>query len=150
MKVKTLLVLIVKGQNFKTPVTVAEHEIPILRYMHGGDNDIDQETAVEITDIAPAIPFLEIHSVDDEYARLKNFYMAGADKPNPARVIYPTLKTLEEALVEHVDEADGADLYLLLEQAKELGIKVDKRWIPARLQAEIDKKLAEWALYTKL
>lgn len=143
MKLKTVLVLIVKGQNFKTPVTVCEHEIPILRLLHGGDNDIDQETAVEITDIAPSVPFLEVFSADDEYARLKNFYVAGADKQNPVRVIYPTLKSLDESLVEYVDEVDTGALLELIEQATALGIKVDKRWQVARLQVEIDKQLAK-------
>lgn len=99
MKLKTVLALVVKNQNQKTPVTVGVHEIEILKLVHGGDDDDMQQASVEVLEDKPAVDFIEVHDIDEEYARLKNYYLGRGDVPNPVRTIYPTVKSLLESVV---------------------------------------------------
>jgi hypothetical protein len=99
MKLKTVLALVVKNQNSKTPVIVGVHELDILRLVHGGDDDDMQQAAVEVLEDKPPVEFYEVHDLDEEYARLKNYYLGTEQMPNPVRVVYPTVKSLAEAVV---------------------------------------------------
>lgn len=99
MKLKTVLALVVKNQNQKTPVTVGVHEIDILKIIHGGDDDDMQQAAVEVLDEKPAVDYIEVHDIDEEYARLKNYYLGNDKVPNPVRLVYPTVKSLAESVV---------------------------------------------------
>ena len=101
MKLKTILVLLVRSQNSKIPLTVGEHEVPILRLLHGGEDEDMQALVIELCEEEPPVAFIEAATLDDEYARLKNYYLGNDNLPNPTRAVYPTLKSLAESVVEY-------------------------------------------------
>jgi hypothetical protein len=135
MKVKLacLLVLLVRGEGSKTPLTVLPHEVPILQSMHGED-------AIIVTEDTPAVAEIEFDTAD-EFARLEGYYKGSAENPNPTRTVFRNLADFEQAF-EGQGEDDDAKAELL-EQAKGLGIKANKNWGVVKLQEAIDAKLAE-------
>lgn len=136
MKVKLacLLVLLVRGEGSKTPLTVLPHEVPILQSMHG-------EESIIVTDEAPAVKEVEFDTAD-EYARLEGYYKGSNENPNPTRSVFRNLDEFEAAF-EGSASSSGASKKELLEQAKSLGIAANKNWGADKLQAAIDAKLAE-------
>ena len=103
MKLKTIVVLLVRNQNSKIPLIVGEHEVPILKLLHGGENEDLQDAVIEYTDVEPPQLYIEAVTIDDEYSRLKNYYLGNENTPNPTRTIYPTLKTLADSVVLYVE-----------------------------------------------
>lgn len=103
MKLKTVLVLLVRSQNSKIPLIVGEHEVPILKLLHGGEDEDAQDLVVEMTGVEPPVLFIETTSADEEYARCKNYYIGNDNLPNPTRAVYPTLKVFADSLVEYVE-----------------------------------------------
>lgn len=91
MKVKLdcQVVLLVRGEGSKTPITVLPHEIDILRAMHG-------ENAVQETDVTPPVTFVEIDT-EDEYVRLQEMYRGSNEQPNPTRDVFRSLSDFEAA-----------------------------------------------------
>ena len=103
MKFKTIVVLLVRSQNSKIPLIVAEHEIPILKLLHGGENEDLQDGVIEYVDIEPPVLYIEAVTMDEEYSRLKNFYLGNENLPNPTRAVYPTLKSFSESVIMYVE-----------------------------------------------
>lgn len=85
-----LIVLLVRGEGSKIPLTVHEHEVDILREMHGGDE------AIIVTDHAPPVLSAEIETAD-EYARLQQYYRGDNENPNPTQRIFRNLDEFEAA-----------------------------------------------------
>lgn len=124
------MVLLVRGEGSKIPLTVLPHEIDILRVMHGED-------AISLTD--DVLPIKECtFETADEYARLEQYYRGNADVHNPTKAVFRTLADFEAAF----DTAGGADKAALIEEAKSLGIPATKNWGIEKLQAAIDEAKA--------
>ena len=151
---KMLVVLIVRSENEKTPVTVFPHEVPILEYIHGDD-------AVQVTDATPPVATGSFDA-KEEFARLQQRYVGNIGQ-NPTVEVYGSEKEFvaafkksseftEDEEVIHVaseDEPDNdpdfsgegsdEDAYKegLIEDAKKLGIKANGTWGVAKLEEAI-------------
>jgi len=84
-----LIVLLVRGEGSKTPLTVLPHEVDILRVMHGDENVVE-------TDIVPPVKEAEFDTAD-EYARLEENYRGGNEMPNPTRLVFRNLDDFEDS-----------------------------------------------------
>ena len=66
-----------------------------------------------------------------------------SDVPAPSVIEMPILESPEELVRDAELVSEGVTKDGLIEEAKSLGIAVDGRWGMARIQAEIEKALAE-------
>lgn len=125
------MVLLVRGEGSKIPLTVLPHEIDILRVMHGEDS-------IQLIDDAPPVKERAFET-EDEYSRLEQYYRGNADVPNPTKTVFRTLADFESAF----GNAGAIDKDALIEEAKALGIPATKNWGVEKLQAAIDEAKAD-------
>jgi hypothetical protein len=129
LKVKQpyVVVLLVRGEDNKTPLTVFPHEVEVLRAAHGEEN-------IHLTDIAPPVKEAEFDTAD-EFARLEQYYIGDSEHRNPTRSVWRSLEEFEAAFA-------PADKATLLEEAIALGIPAKANWGVAKLQAAIEEAKA--------
>ncbi len=139
MKVKLpyQVVLLLRGEGSKTPLTVFPHEVEILKSIHGEENILS-------TDDVPPVEFGTFETAD-EYNRLEEYYKGDGENTNPTRRVFRNLDEFESAFQDldgnGVD--DGKDA--LLAEAQALGIKATKNWGIAKLQDAIEAAKADAA-----
>ena len=128
MKVKLSyqVVLLLRGEGSKTPITVLPHEVEILKSIHGEDN-------ILITDDVPPVKFGTFETAD-EYNRLEEYYKGDGENTNPTRRVFRNLDEFE-ASFEAVANAGKDEL---LAEALALGIKATKSWGVAKLEKAIE------------
>lgn len=120
-----LVVLLVRGEGSKTPLTVLPHEVEILKHIHGDDNIIE-------TDDVPPIEKATFDT-EDELARLEQYYHGDNERPNPTRAVFRNLDEFEASF----NSVGGEDKAALVEEAKALGIAATMNWGIAKLQDAI-------------
>lgn len=128
------MVLLVRGEGSKIPLTVLPHEIDILRVMHGED-------AIHLISDAPPIKECTFET-SDEYSRLEQYYRGNADVHNPTKAVFRTLTDFEDAFNPAGATAVSTDKAALVEEAKALGIPATKNWGVDKLQSAIDEAKA--------
>lgn len=128
MKVKLpyQVVLLLRGEGSKTPITVMPHEVEILKCIHGEDN-------ILITDDTPPVKFGSFETAD-EYNRLEEYYKGDGENTNPTRRVFRNIEEFESAFESTGGVNSKGDL---LEEAKSLGIKANKNWGIDKLQVAI-------------
>lgn len=137
MKLKYQIVLLVRTESQKTPLCVLDHEVEVLKVLHGEEN-------VVLTDDKPPVEYTEFNgdgqpTLADEYARLHQYYKGNNEMQDPVGIALGPLAEFEESF-EGVDNSGKDEL---LAKALELGINANKRWGIGKLQAAIDEATAE-------
>lgn len=129
-----LVVLLVRSESEKTPLTVLPHEVEVLKALHGED-------AIRETDAEPPVKEVTFDTAD-EYGRLEQMYRGDVAGLSPTRAALGDLEEFE-ASFKNVDSGDNGDnedearQAELIEEAKALGIKATKNWGIPKLEEAI-------------
>ena len=143
------VVLLVRGEQSKTPFYAMPHELDVLNQMFG-------EANVRMTDAEP--PTKEsVFDPADEYARMEKAYSGEPGELSPVRHVYRKLSDFEEYCNKNyvhkrsgitklnAAESEGLtfdineDKDSLFYEAISLGIDAKKTWGVAKLQAAINE-----------